>query len=478
MYRLILSTIFFVFLAGSSVAVPFDFDLDGLSDLAVLEKGRKNWRWKILTSSSGFQELTKLSPFGPIEGLPIPGNWFDPSSSNRAFIKLDDSNSLIWRGKKNNEETYRIEFGEKANRFLAGFDQDRNGIFDPTIVKKTGEVLVFENGLFVASDSSSESSLFSFILPKRILKRGKLSFLDYDLTGDRIAVLYSKSIRNKDTKRYKLLYQSSYEIPQTVNIRGLRRANVLNMFPLAGPEGIDRLLFVIKIKRGLKIVIKKFAGRTIFSKRYSGRNLEVFLGDFLPSLGEEFAVKGPLGLIFVNPFSQETSSLENVDGKLYDYITIQRFRKRNNGNDGTSPTPTPTSPVPQPGEGIGSVCSETRSLPAGVLWKPASDVNDARGGKPVVLLQDPYKPGRSAIKIYASNGTEIASFAFKASDVPGTNGGAEHYYSGWPPGTSESASNLASEASSLTGNSSIYFQGRGSLCYGPVSPTSRTGSLR
>ncbi len=132
---------------------------------------------------------------------------------------------------------------------------------------------------------------------------------------------------------------------------------------------------------------------------------------------------------------------------------------------------------PENKSNLSKKCSSIRSVGGGVLWKPDSDVNDNRGGKPVVLFQGSNKPRKSAITIYASNGAEIGKFTYKLSDSPGINGNADHYYSGWTGGSSDTSSSLASKAQAQSGNSNVYFSGPGTSCFGPVNPHSRTGGL-
>ncbi|MCO6431947.1 MAG: hypothetical protein J5J00_13900 [Deltaproteobacteria bacterium] len=129
-------------------------------------------------------------------------------------------------------------------------------------------------------------------------------------------------------------------------------------------------------------------------------------------------------------------------------------------------------------DGISSVCPNgTRGIGFGVLYKPAADASDARQGKPVVLLQGSNKNRASALRIYASNGTEVCRFSFKASSIPGVNGGADHYFSGWSGGCGKTGSQISTAARAASGNSSIYIEWKGGQCLGPVNPTSRVGGI-
>lgn len=130
------------------------------------------------------------------------------------------------------------------------------------------------------------------------------------------------------------------------------------------------------------------------------------------------------------------------------------------------------------GSGLSKACPKgTRGFGGGMLYKPAADASDARQGKPVILFTGSSKTRSSAIKIFASNGNEICRFTFKSSSIPGVNGGADHYFSGWTGGCGKSSSQIAAAARSATGNSNIYIEWKGGQCLGPVNPFSRTGGI-
>ncbi|MEZ4753938.1 MAG: hypothetical protein R3A13_06450 [Bdellovibrionota bacterium] len=113
----------------------------------------------------------------------------------------------------------------------------------------------------------------------------------------------------------------------------------------------------------------------------------------------------------------------------------------------------------------------------GVLWKPDSDVNDNRGGKPVVLYQGSKKPGGNSVNVYATNGIKICNFTFKPPSESGINGNSDHYYSGWVGGCSKTGGEIAAAARKASGSSKVYLEGKGDICYGPVDPNSRSGGI-
>lgn len=130
------------------------------------------------------------------------------------------------------------------------------------------------------------------------------------------------------------------------------------------------------------------------------------------------------------------------------------------------------------GSGLNSVCPKgTRGISGGMLYKPAADASDARQGKPAILFTGGSKTRASAIRIFASDGTEVCKFTFKASSIPGVNGGADHYFSGWSGGCGSTGSQIAGAARSASGNSNIYFEWKGGVCIGPLNPSSRAGGI-
>ncbi|RIL10637.1 MAG: hypothetical protein DCC75_03930 [Proteobacteria bacterium] len=123
--------------------------------------------------------------------------------------------------------------------------------------------------------------------------------------------------------------------------------------------------------------------------------------------------------------------------------------------------------------GLNRVCpSGTRGIGFGILYKPAADASDARAGKPVVLLQGSNKNRAPYLRIYSSGGEEVCRFTFKASSIPGVNGGSDHYFSGWSGGCGKTSSQLSAAA-----GGSIYIEWKNGQCLGPVNPYSRVGGI-
>ena len=124
--------------------------------------------------------------------------------------------------------------------------------------------------------------------------------------------------------------------------------------------------------------------------------------------------------------------------------------------------------------GLKAACPKgTSNVKFGILWKPKADSTDSRRGKPVLLLTGTNKTRTSSLKVFSSSGETICNLSFKAPIVPGTNSGADHYWSGWPGGCGKTASQM----SSLSSDGKIYVQWKGKKCIGPINPASRIGRI-
>lgn len=112
---------------------------------------------------------------------------------------------------------------------------------------------------------------------------------------------------------------------------------------------------------------------------------------------------------------------------------------------------------------INDVC--TQIFPSGWLWKPASqDSGGLREGKPLILVEKNLPGSKKSLKVYDANGLSICSLKRFSS---------ERYYLG--TGCRKTAKQLKAIAKeSAGGNSTVYVEGPGTKCYGPVpDPTKR-----
>ena len=227
--------------------------------------------------------------------------------------------------------------------------------------------------------------------------------------------------------------------------------------------------------------MRNLTGARLHNRRVNGER-EVVVGDFLADAGEEIAVETDSGLLVYNPFSKTESTLSVSGDVLVDHINVSSFRQEgssggSSGENGSESGGGEETGGTAPAGSLGAVCSSTRAISHGILWKPAADASDSRQHKPVVLLTGSSKTNTGSLAVYASNGTQVCTFSFKASSIQGVNGGADHYFSGWPGGCSLNASQIASKARQASGSSDVYFKWKGGSCIGPLNPTSRSGSI-
>jgi len=119
-------------------------------------------------------------------------------------------------------------------------------------------------------------------------------------------------------------------------------------------------------------------------------------------------------------------------------------------------------------------CQSFRSFPTGWLWKPDSDVSDARGGKGVFVVNRSKPGGRTAV-IVDKNGNQVCTAGFKAPNEAGINCNSDHYYVGGF-GCGKTGGQIESAAKSSSGSVETYLR-FGSTCYGPFIADDRKGGI-
>lgn len=449
-----LLSILFLFTASLHAQV-YDFDSDGLTDIVVTEKNGGSHRWSYYSSSSNFQSKVEVIAQGEAKATPILGQWATANALTPGTIRLKRSGGkrqYVW-----NIFGSEIALGGQNSRIAVGFDINSNSLTDFLIISKSGLITIY-------NDHFSSSTTSTLRLGKSIARNGfpiVLDNLGTKLIGFARAKRSSSS-RKVYTVKTKDLAGNSFNI----NL-GREPGTLFGAYGIA-TTGTDpnAVLLVLRRSSGFRMVIKDFERNTIASSNFRGNLRKISVANFGSGAGDEIFYATKNGKFVVNLQDSSFSTLdlsdvisENVRQEL---TIIQRDQPSSSSSGGA---------------GISSVCSSTSSLPAGVLWKPDSDVSDNRGGKPVVLFQGSRKPGTGSIKIYATNGQQIGLFTFKAPNESGINGNSDHYYSGWVGGSGETGGQLGAEATAATGNHNVYFQGRGGLCYGPVNPDGRSGGL-
>lgn len=132
------------------------------------------------------------------------------------------------------------------------------------------------------------------------------------------------------------------------------------------------------------------------------------------------------------------------------------------------PAPPPVGPLPPSGAGLGAVCPNIRGMTKGYLYKPESqDSGGTREGKPAFILRTQWKK-KDGLNLYSAGGAVAGRMGYYGT----YEGSGERYYVGWTSGSMQSGSALKAAA-----GGHIYIEAPGGICFGPVDPTQRAGSL-
>lgn len=449
----------FTVISSALVAQDFDYDMDGLSDIVVTDKANGTYTWSYYSSSSNFQTKVPITINGEGKATPILGQWGDAGTLTPGTLRLKRNAGR----RKYHWNIFNTEFvlGSRNSRVVTGFNINNNAITDFLIILRNGRVNIFTD-YFV----SGQSTLLKF--------NKSLANNAFPVVADASGLTLIGFVRAKKSKARRKAYMSKFKDLNgnmlTVNF-GREPGTLLGAYGISTNDSLpNSILLVLKRRRGFRLVVKSLEGTTIASRNLSGNLKKITVDNFSSSIGEEILYTTNRKKFIINLFDGSFSDLDlsnSVSGVVREAVNI--FSK-NNSSGATQESGTA-------GPGISSVCSSTGSPPTGVLWKPDSDVSDNRGGKPVILFQGGYKPNTGAVKIFAVNGTQIGHFTYKAPNESGINGNADHYYSGWVGGSSETGGELQREAQATAGSPNVYFQGRGSRCFGPVNPDGRSGAI-
>ena len=374
------------------------------------------------------------------------------SIPNRAVLVTSDGNTIV-RVSRSDESVAELTINSKVSQLTAGFDYNRNGIADLAIRKSDGTYHLLLDPMTGLTEANLD-------FPVVARKKGFPIAGNFDGAGDAIGYLYRLRKDREDSFGVSLMLKRIDGSIIKTNLKRVRARNYRNIMPLAGPDGVDRLLFVWNGSSKVNFELRAINGKREYRGEMSADGKELNIGNYFSAAGEEFAIRTSAGVSIVNPFDLSQKFVEfSGDGVVSDHVLLS-----NNSNAWSGEASS--------GIGLSAVCGSIKSVSRGVLWKPASqDSGGSRQGKPVALFQDGNAPRLSSIKIYASNGEQVTVFGVFQS------GSYERYYSGYGAGEGLTASQIASTASSKSGSSKVYMQGPGSVCFGPIEPTKRTGAL-
>jgi hypothetical protein len=475
---LLFSSLSFLFIFSSFLSVDaetrFDLDDDDLSEILLLTiDGDKNIDWQILSSQTEYtRSMSDSSNFGEEGFAYAAGDWNGDGSIQFGHVERDpEKNKLQWTV-QTVDGTETAGFGDKAEQILSGFDIDGNG-YDAIAMNRKGKVSVRLNP-FV---ESRRDSIF-FNLPRqwtnRIHKGGAHPVFFSDSEGARVGMVYRKAGR---VIRYRLGVNNFSDGSRArTRLNSVPKGDLIAVKEIRNSNGKAYILTVEEVARQ-KSRVRVFdqEGGLIFGDDYLGRN--VLVGRYTStSQGEQFGVQNGTTFTVVNPFVEDTATLTLPEGILADLITVQQLEKPAGSGGGS--TGGGDNNNTGAGPGLSSVCPNVTGFTTGRLWKPDSDVSDARGGKPVLLLTGSNKTSRSRRRIWDSKGSLVCSgMTFKASSEPGVNNNADHYFAGWVGGCGLSGGQMASRARSNTGSTTVYLEWKSGTCLKIPNPDSRYGGI-
>lgn len=443
-----------------------NLDSDVLSEIvSIAPDGDQSLTWNALLSSSGYSGATaSLGSLGKLGDNLVAADWDGDGVFEIGIVTLNTrSGDVGWRILNGTNPTSVI-FGQRRSKLISGGDYNGDGAADGAYASQSGRVTVRPNFLTGETDTTVRFS-------KRDV-RGIGVFASPDGVADWIGFVRSlRSTRN--TRRYRVTLKSLAGESYSRRVVGPRRntGRLQDVLPVRGLNGIDHLAYVSTRRGRTFISLRELSGALLYQGNVVGTGL-VIVGDYLANSGEEIGVETSQGIVVTNPFDGSTATLADPGGILVDHINVHafaRFRSPGAGGGGGGGGNT--------GGGLGKICANTQGSVGGFLWKPDSDVGDARGGKPVVLFTGGSKPGGGSIDIYARNGTKVCNFTYKASDEPGINNGADHYYSGWYGGCGLTGGQIAAKAREASGDGRVYIDWKNNTCLGPLDPTARTGGV-
>jgi len=440
----------------------FDLDDDGLSELIQLTIQEDDTiDWKVLSSASGYAEsVSEKEEFGEAGIAVAVADWRGDGGVDYAYVEKRNGTKLKW-DIENGSDVDTYAFGGVAHFALAALDIDASGAADAITMSKRGNIVARLDPF------ASGSGELKTKLPRRTTRKIKTGaaepFYFKDSDGVRVGVVY----QNKAGTRYRYLAHNFTSSQRQSARLGVVRGDIIEVVEIADGNGTPYILLQEKYRKN-KSRVRIFAldGTQAFAGTYTGRTLVV--GNYAGSAtGEQFAVQDGATLTVVSPFDGGLTSDITLqsDSVIADLANVNDFSTSGGGSGGSNP-------------GLNSVCPNTFDFGPGRLWKPDADASDSRKHKPVVLFTGSNKTGDSALTVYDSQGNVVCSgLTFKSSSIPGVNGGADHYFSGWIGGCGLTAGQIASAAQSNTGSRTVYVEWKSNACLRVPEPNNRYGGI-
>ena len=469
--RTLLISSLFLFLSGSAFAeTDIDLNRDGFSDIVFVNiNSDASLAWNRVSTGASASAASSLGLWGVNGNMLAPGAWFSSNSNHLGVVALSGS-KIMWYVRDGNGVLQKVRHGTKGMTVLSGGDYNDNGILDAVVASSDGTVSIKTEAF--AKFLGKNASEFEIKFGSRIAKRGKLFFLSHEGQGDHVAYLVRKN------NKYTLYTRDVFNNQTKIRLRGSGADKLTDVFPVESPNGSDYIGIVTKKPKKLYVTVRTKKG-SIVDRRSFKTGSVVTTGNYLEDPGHEIAVRVKKGMKVFNPVTKRAVLFTVPAGIPADHVNRSKLGVSSGGNSGSGGSGGSGGGSGGSGGGgdPGKACGNIQGFSTGVLWKPDSDVNDARGGKPVVLFQGGKKPGGNSVNIYATDGTKICNFTFKPPTQSGINGNSDHYYSGWHGGCAKTGGQIAAAAKKASGSEKVYLEGRGSICYGPVHPNSRSGGI-
>jgi hypothetical protein len=473
------TALFFLIFLNTAFSQQFDASGDGLSEIAYVaidEDG--NLDWQVRSSQSGFSTpvsgiTSEFLNLGQSGDHLLIGDYSGTGQTLYGFIEdRSNQNSVRWNLRGTDGQITSVDFGNSKDVVVSGADFNQDGTSDIAVVRRVGPSVV-RTSPFVAGVGQDIEVNF----PKKASKKVRKNIGQVFFSPGRLGILYTNK-RGKRNSRFKgVFYDFASEQRQNFSLRGRPRGGIIEVAAIQDASGSQNLLIHERLNRStLRVSIYSFDGQRLYRTSLPGST--VLVGNFTSGAsGEQFAVKNGSTVTVISPFNEGDNTTFTIgSGVVADLVNINIFTntKRNNnnggGNDNGGNSGGSTS--------LSRVCPKITGFTTGRLWKPDSDVSDARGGKPVLLLTGGNKGSRSPKRVYDRQGNVVCSgMTFKGSSIPGINKGAEHFFSGWVGGCGLTGGQMGSKARKNTGSKEVYVEWKNNTCLKVDDPDRRFGGI-
>jgi hypothetical protein len=364
-----------------------DFDADGESDIYQIDNvSKSNVRWYVRGSAS--QTISDEGIFGKKNNITFPMDWTGVPSITRVSPV---GSKLNWSARRvdDNSSIGNFDLGGLSQTVVVGGDFDGSLLPDAVTVRKKGanfKWTIKYDPLAEASPGVEEDIIFG-------PNTGKPSYLNLDGDGDWLVVSAKSPLEDS--------YLIRAKNPRTGEVReiSIGSESILPQ-PLADPAGKDVMIFVTETS--IKTTVKFFGQDGLVFRDALSVNTpgpadgQVIVGDFdSADPGEEVGVKTGTSLIVYNPFSDNISSVADID-----YTPVDSFFV---------------------GSLSGDICGALKlpDGPFGSLWKPNSDTMYFA----VYVASSKYTGKTASVALYAANtGKKIKNLTYKGAGNPDPNG--------------------------------------------------------